>query len=77
MSPTETDVDKTLPKVILKKLGYTGSFVIRRITSETKNIYIYIYAKMQITHEFYPSTGLDKVSNLYPSISVSYWHYME
>lgn len=52
MSLTETDVDKTLPKVILKKLGHTGSFVIR-IISEAKNIYIcmYAYVIMQVAHE--------------------------
>lgn len=43
MSLTETDVNKTLPKAILKELGHTGSFVIRRISSETKNSNIYIY----------------------------------
>lgn len=41
MSLTETDVDKTLPKFILKKLAHTGNFLIRRIISEKKNIYIY------------------------------------
>lgn len=74
MSLTETDVDKTLPKVILKKLGHTRKFLIRRIISEKKNIYI--YAVMQITHEFLSSHRLGRVSNTYPRISVSYWHYM-
>jgi len=68
MSLTETDVDKNLAKVVLKKLRHLGGFVIGRIISEKKEMYIWCDAnKTQIIFlamHTNTSTSVRRVSNV-------------
>lgn len=83
MSLTETDVDKILAKVILKKLRDMRGFVIGRLISEKKKRYIYIWYHANNTQIIFllmhtsPSTSMSRAYNVYASLSVSQWHYIQ